>query len=449
MNVAIPPYDASPGEAGLEERFPRSYRRKALILLMLIYVFNFVDRQVVNILAESIKHDLALSDAQLGAITGIAFALLYSVLGLPIARLAEHGDRPKIIAASVGIWSAFTVLCGFAGSFGQMLAARIGVGIGEAGGVPPTHSLITEFTPREERASAIAIYQMGLPLGSLVGLALGGIIADLYGWRVAFFAAGGPGLIFALIALATLREPRRLIDRRTVKQAQPSIGRAISILLAKPTYRWLLLGTAMQSVVAYGVAGFVAPFFLRTHGLELAALAADVGLKPIGYLGLWLGITTGLAGAIGTFFGGWIADHFGRQDLRAYPTVPAIGSLISIPAYLLVFTVPSTIPALLLLAIPSAAVAAWYGPVHGSNQGLVEPRMRATISACTLVVVNLVGLGLGPPLIGMISDHAKRSFGLSDAAGLQAALVTTILITFIAVFAFWQARRTIVADTVG
>lgn len=438
-----------PTPENLDELFPHAYRRRALILLMLIYVFNFVDRQVVNILAEPIKRDLMLSDAQLGMITGLAFAIFYSLLGLPIARYAEHGDRPRIITVSVAVWSAFTILCGFAHSFTNMLLARLGVGVGEAGCVPPTHSLITEFTPREERASAIAIYSMGLPLGSLVGLALGGIIADAFGWRAAFFAAGLPGLLFALIALGVLQEPRRRLDASKVTHDAPSLRQAMKILAAKPTYRWLIVGTSLQSMVAYGLAAFMAPFFLRVHGAELASLAGAVGLKPIGYLGIWLGVTTGLAGAIGVFAGGWLADRFGRSDLRAYPTVAALGSLLSIPAYLLVFAVPSTLLALVALIVPSAGVAAWYGPVHASNQGLVQPRMRATISAVTLVVLNLVGLGFGPPLIGMLSDKAQRSFGLTDAGGLQAALLSTTLLTYAAVFAFWRARRTIVADTIS
>src|SRR6478736_4414686 len=170
--------------------FPRSYRRSALIILLMIYVFNFLDRQVVNILAESIKRDLSLSDTELGMITGLSFAIFYSLLGLPIARYAEHADRPKILAASVALWSVFTAVCGFATNFVQMFLARLGVGIGEAGGVPPAHSLIVEFTPREERASALAFYSMGMPLGTLSGLALGGIIAAMFGWRTAFFVAG-------------------------------------------------------------------------------------------------------------------------------------------------------------------------------------------------------------------------------------------------------------------
>jgi MFS family permease len=429
--------------------FPRSYRRKALILLLLIYIFNFVDRQVVNILAESIKHDLSLTDTQLGMTTGLAFAIFYSLLGLPIARYAEYGDRPRIIAVTVAIWSSFTALCGFATSFLHMFLSRVGVGIGEAGGVPPAHSLIVEFTPREERASALAFYSMGMPLGALFGLGLGGIIADMFGWRTAFFAAGLPGLIFAALALSVLREPRRRVGAATAGRDSPSLRQALVILAAKPTYRWLLVGATFQSMVSYGVGSFMPPYFFRMHAAELADLSAAVGLKPIGYLGIWLGFATGLGGAVGAFTGGRLADRFGRSDLRAYPAVAACGSLLAIPLYLIVFSTPSALIALLLLFIPSACHAAWYGPLHASNQGLVHPQMRATISAVTLVVINLIGLGLGPPLVGVLSDRIRRSFEMDDAGGLQAALLATILLATIAVFGFWRARRTIVADTVS
>jgi len=445
--------DARPARSSVDVAedglFPVSYRRRALTILLLIYVFNFVDRQVVNILAESIKRDLGLTDTELGMMTGLAFAVFYSMLGLPIARWAEHGDRPRIVALSVAVWSGFTALCGFAHSFTHMLIARLGVGIGEAGGVPPAHSLIVEFTPRAERAAAIAIYSMGMPLGALVGLALGGVIADMFGWRAAFFAAGLPGLAFAIAALRILREPRRAGGIGAAGRDVPSLRKAIAILAAKPTYRWLLVGATFQSMVAYGVGAFMAPYFLRMHMDELTALAAAAGLKPMGYLGIWLGLATGLAGAFGAFAGGKIADRLGRRDLRAYPAVAACGSLLAIPGYLLVFSMPSALVGLLILFVPSACHAAWYGPVHASSQGLVDPQMRATISATTLVVINLVGLGIGPPLVGTMSDSARRVFALETASGLQAALLCALSLTVFAVFGFWRARRTIVEDTVS
>ncbi len=215
-------------------------RRYALGLLLVIYILNFLDRQVVNILAEPIKIELGLADWQLGMLTGLAFALFYTVLGLPIARLAERADRVKIISVAVGVWSACTVACGMAGNFIQLLLARIGVGVGEAGCTPPAHSLISDYTPAEKRASAIAFYSMGIPLGSLAGMALGGIIADAYGWRIAFFVAGAPGVLLALIAWLTLPEPRRKAGKVEVAN-KPSIGDAIAELSRKPAFMWMFL----------------------------------------------------------------------------------------------------------------------------------------------------------------------------------------------------------------
>jgi MFS family permease len=416
---------------------------------MLVYVFNFVDRQIVNILAEMIKRDLRLSDGEIGLMTGTAFALFYSLLGLPIARLADRSDRPKVIAAAVALWSAFTVLCGFAGSFSTLLLARIGVGTGEAGGVPPSHSLITEFTPRQERAKAIAIYQMGLPLGTLVGFALGGLVADRFGWRAGFFIAGAPGLVFAVIALLVLREPRRRpIEARPT--ALPPLGATIRTLLGKITYRWMLVGAAAQSIVGYGIAVFVAPFFLRNHLASLTSLGTAAGLGPTGFLGLCLGLVAGLGGAIGTFLGGFAADRLAREKgVRAYAAVPAIGVLICIPAYLAAFLIPNVEIALAMLMIGSAASASWYGPVHGANQGLVSSDMRSTISAVTMMAINLFGLGLGPPLVGFLSDRFHRGAALGEGPALEAALLCSIAISLLTVFAFWRARRTIVADTIG
>jgi MFS family permease len=436
-----------PAETG-DGMFLPGYRRGALVLLMLIYVFNFVDRQVVNIVAEAIKHDLRLSDGQLGAVTGAAFALFYSLLGLPVARLADRWDRPKIIAAAVAGWSAFTILCGVATSFTQLLLARIGVGIGEAGGVPPSHSLITEFTPRERRASSISLYQAGLPLGTLFGLALGGVIADRWGWRAAFFVAGAPGLALGLLALAVLREPRRVATAKGAERILP-LGTAIRMLLAKPTYRWLLLGAVSQSLASYGIGAFAASFFLRNHQGALAGMAEAAGLRPMGYLGIWLGLVTGLGGAIGTILAGRVADRLSRRDPRAYATVSAIGALISLPGYVLAFLAPTLPLALFSLAIASAANSSWHGPVHASNQGLVPPNMRSTISAFTLVALNLIGLGLGPPLVGLLSDHFQHALGMGAGQSLRVALICSSAICAITVISFWRARRTLATETIG
>lgn len=236
------------------------YRRYALWVLLVIYTLNFLDRQVVNILAEPIKQELGLSDWQLGMMTGLAFAVFYTVLGIPIARLAERGDRPRIIAASVLAWSAFTMLCGLAQNVWQLIAARIGVGVGEAGCTPPAHSLITDYVPKEKRASAIAFYSIGTPLGTLAGMAMGGLVADAYGWRAAFMVAGAPGVIFAVIAALTLVEPRKSLAADLAARAAKPIGfsEALRVLRGKKTFWLVSLAAAIKAFISYGQAPFIA-----------------------------------------------------------------------------------------------------------------------------------------------------------------------------------------------
>lgn len=439
----------SAAEPPVTVQFTPGYRRVALLILTLVYVFNFVDRQVVNIIAEAIKRDLLLSDTQLGLITGIAFALFYSLLGLPIARFAEHGDRPKIIAVAVAVWSAFTILCGFANSFTHMLLARLGVGIGEAGGVPPSHSLITEFTPREKRASALALYSAGLPTGALVGLALGGLVADAYGWRVAFFMAGLPGLFIALLALLVLKEPRRQATSKSAALDRQPLWSVIRQFSALPTFRWTILGAALQGMVFYGYTSFLAPFYLRNHAKGLASVAAGLGLESTGFLGLALGLTLGLAGALGTFSGGWLADRLKGETLKAYPTVPAIACLLSVPIFYILLTTASLALSLTLLAIGGALTSVYLGPTHAICQGLSSPRNRATMSALTLVIINLVGLGIGPPFVGFVSDLAHNAYGFSEGAGLRAAMLVIVSASLLSALSYWLARRTVDAETIS
>jgi len=243
------------------------YRRYALWVLLIIYTLNFLDRQVVNILAEPIKRDLGLADWQLGMMTGLAFAIFYTVLGIPIARIAETKNRPFIIGASVAAWSAFTVLCGFTQNFWQLILMRIGVGVGEAGCTPPAHSLITDYVPKEKRASSIAFYSIGTPLGTLAGMAMGGLVADAYGWRVAFMVAGAPGILFALVAAFTLIEPRRQLAADIAARAaqQISFGAALAVLAAKKTFWLVALAASIKAFIGYGQAPFAASFFFRNH----------------------------------------------------------------------------------------------------------------------------------------------------------------------------------------
>ncbi|WP_425994245.1 spinster family MFS transporter [Caulobacter sp. DWR1-3-2b1] len=427
------------------------YRRYALWVLLIIYTLNFLDRQVVNILAEPIKRDLGLADWQLGMMTGLAFAIFYTVLGIPIARMAETKNRPYIIGASVAVWSAFTVLCGFTQNFWQLILMRIGVGVGEAGCTPPAHSLITDYVPKEKRASAIAFYSIGTPLGTLVGMAMGGLVADAYGWRVAFMMAGAPGILFALVAAFTLIEPRRQLaaDIAARASAQISFKAALAVLATKKTFWLVALAASIKAFIGYGYAPFIASFFFRNHGAEIAQLAAGFGLKSAGFLGLALGLIGGTAGVIGAWLGGFLADRLGAKDLRAYVMVPAIASVITIPIFITAVSLNAPMPAIGLLAINALLGTLWYGPVYATAQSIVEPHMRATASAVLLLVINLIGLGLGPVAVGLLSDVLAGPGGLGEAQGVRWALILSAGLGLVAFGLFWQASKTIREDMVA
>ncbi|MBL9009589.1 MAG: MFS transporter [Alphaproteobacteria bacterium] len=428
-----------------------AYRRYALSVLLVIYTLNFLDRQIMSVLAEPIKNDLGLTDTQLGLMTGLAFAVFYTVLGIPIARFAEHANRPLIIATATAVWSAFTVLCGYAQNFVQLVVARIGVGVGEAGCTPPAHSLIVDYTPKEKRASALAFYSLGTPLGGLLGMVLGGLVADAYGWRVAFLVAGAPGVVMALVAAFTLVEPRTKLKAalEAKRAAAPSFGDAMRELRTKRTFWLVAFAGAIKAFIGYGSAAFIVSFFLRNHSAELAEVSASFGLKPLGFVALVLGVVAGVAGAAGTWLGGFLGDRFGGRDLRFNMAMPAIATLVSIPFYVFGLLTESLVVALVVLAIPPILNTLWYGPVYATVQGLVRPETRATAAAILLFIINLIGLGLGPLGIGIISDLLASAFGLGVNDGLRWALIVFYCLGATAFILFWAARRTIREEMVS
>ncbi|MBU0824691.1 MAG: MFS transporter, partial [Alphaproteobacteria bacterium] len=286
------------GEAALAVAGAAFRRRIAMFFLTFALTLNFVDRQIVNILAEPIREELQLADWQIGLMSGLAFALLYSVAGIPLARWADRGNRPKIMAFSVLVWSGFTIACSLARSFPQLLVGRVGVGIGEAGLTPAANSLIVDYYPPERRASALSLYYLGVPLGTLAGMALGGLVADAYGWRTAFLVAGIPGVVLAPFLLLVLREPRKA-HAALLRTAPPGALAAVKTLWAVRTYWLIVIATALQAAVGYGFGPFIASFFIRNHGPEIVAMATQAGMGVSGFLGLTLGLSTGLAGAAG------------------------------------------------------------------------------------------------------------------------------------------------------
>jgi MFS family permease len=425
------------------------YRRYAMVMLLIIYILNFLDRSVINILAEPIKMELGLMDWQLGLLTGLAFAIFYTVLGLPIAQLAERHNRPAIIAVSLTVWSMMTAACGLAQNFFQLILARIGVGVGEAGCTPAAHSLISDYVPREQRASALAFYSMGTPLGSLLGLAVGGLVADAYGWRMAFIVCGLPGVLFAIIAAFTLIEPR---IKKAVSAVQAAAApkvtyrQALKTLANKKTFGLVAGGAAVKAFIGYGHAPFTASFFYRNHTEEIASLAAMFGLKSGGFLGLSLGLVGGIGGVIGTYIGGQLADHYAKKDLRGWMVIPAVAALINIPLYLLAINMHSAVLALSIFVITSALGSLWYGPIYATAQSIAPVNTRATASAVMLFVINLIGLGLGPLVVGLMSDGFAVGFNLGTAEGVRWALMISMGFNIIAAACFWAARKTIAGD---
>lgn len=393
---------------------PASYRRYALGLLVAIYTVNFLDRQIVTILIPDIKRDLNLSDTEVGAMAGLWFAILYTTLGIPIARLADRGDRPLIMTVSLAVWSGFTLLAGIAQNFLTLAISRAGVGVGEAGCTPTAHSLLSEYFPKESRARALAIYSMGISIGSLLGMALGGIIAANWGWRTAFFVAGAPGLILAAMSAITLIEPRRVSKeaaaqaRAAAKANQIPLGTVLRVLFTKPTFWCFAFGGAFAASVSYSHSFFLAGYFTYTQGQGLADAAAFYGIggnnPGTAYLGLGLGFSAGIGGVIGSWIGGWWCDKFGAKDLRQFATLPLLFPFIGLPVFWYVAQMQDMVLAMVLMIIPNIGVAIWYGPVYGGVPGLVPPAMRATAAAILLFVINMIGLGGGPMLFGIASD---------------------------------------------
>ncbi|WP_317928479.1 MFS transporter [Halioxenophilus sp. WMMB6] len=376
------------------------YRTYVLCMLTLVYAFNFIDRQLISILQESIKHDLSLSDTQLGLLTGFAFALFYVTAGIPIARWSDRSNRRNIIALAVGIWSFMTALSGFCFNYLQLLMARIGVGVGEAGGSPPAHSMISDIYPSDKRGTAMSIYSVGINIGVMLGFFLGGVLNQYIGWRWSFVLIGVPGVIMAIWLRTMVAEPiRGWSEQGTVNLEHVTFVDVVKKLAVNPTLRHLFLGSALFAMVGYSTFNWIAPFFIRSHEMGTASL------------GLWLALAIGLFGGIGTFFAGYLGDRLGKRNKSWYLWIPAISGLILIPLYLVIFLTSNLYLALVINFFPSMLLATYIGTSLAVLHGNVDPRMRATASALFYLVINIIGLGLGPTIIGVISDALTPAFG--------------------------------------
>ncbi|MFW6092548.1 MAG: spinster family MFS transporter [Pseudomonadota bacterium] len=412
--------------------FSEATRRYALSVLVVVYTFNFIDRQILSILLEPIRVDLGLSDTQLGLLTGFAFAAFYATLGIPIARYADRSNRRNLIALALTIWSGMTAVSGLAQNFWHLLLARIGVGVGEAGCSPPAHSMIADYYPAERRSTALGIYSLGIPVGILFGFIAGGWINEFFGWRMAFLVVGLPGLLLALVVRLTLREPDRgMSEGRVVSSDQPGMMETFSYLWQKRSFRHLALGGALTAFVGYGVVTWIPAFLIRSHGMQT------------GEVGTWLGIILGIPGGIGIALGGYLADRFGAKDTRWFLWVVSVALLAGMPFAIGVYLAPGPYWALLLLVLPVALGNFYQASTFAQTQGLVTLRMRSVAAAVLLFILNIIGLGLGPQVTGVLSDALRPQFGDES---LRWSLLICSLINAWAAFHYYLAGKYLKAD---
>lgn len=418
------------------------YRYYVVWFLFVVYVFNFVDRQILTTLIEPIKHEFGLHDWQLGALSGTAFALFYTTFGIPIARWADKSNRVSIIALSLLLWSGATAVTALVRNFWQLFAARVVVGIGESGCSPPALSLISDYFEPKRRSKALSIYAMGVYGGTFIGLMMGGIVAQIYGWRAAFLIVGLPGIALAAILKLTIREPPRGFSEcgaHTVKDAPPMMV-VVKTLLAKSSFRHLSLASGLHAFVSYGVSAFYNSYLIRSHGFSVAEA------------GVWLAFIVGIGGLLGTYVGGTYADKLTQRhgDSRYMLKVPAISNLISLPfaAAAFMLSYPPVVLACLFLYICFGTM--YLAPSISATYRLVAPRERALATALLFLVLNFIGIGIGPILTGFISHTIGNNLAdagvpaaQASADGLRYAL-SIIVFTFAwSTFHYYRAMRTL------
>lgn len=386
---------------------------RALALLVVVNIFSQVDRQLMNILVEPIKGEFGLSDTQLGLLAGFAFALFYTIAGIPIARVADRWSRRNLIAICLAFWSLFTALCGGARSYTTLALARFGVGIGEAGCAPAAQSMIADSFPPRLRGRALSTYQLGVPLGFLVGPTIGGFLAEAYGWRVAFYAIGIPGIALAVFVWRRLGEPvRGRFDLGAHVDDTPPLGEVARYLWRRRAMRHTVVAASLQTATLGAWAVFTPAFLMRFHDLS------------VGEVGWRYALVAGLGGSLGTLGGGWIGDRFGARDARWYIWAPMIGALIAIPASLVAFTVPDLNWAVAALIFVQIGGMTYAGVVHAVTQSLATPRIRALTAAIALFAMNLIGFGGGPYLAGVLSDR----IGGSNSLGQSLIVMNIVLV---------------------
>lgn len=412
-----------------------------LLLLTVIMVFNYVDRLALGLLLQEIKIELVLTDTQLGFLTGIAFALFYAVMGIPIARWADRGNRVTIITITTGLWSIAVSLCGAATSFVQLLLFRVAVAVGEAGCHPPALSLIADYFSRAERPRAVARYMLGWSLAVLFGFFAAGWLNELYGWRATFVILGAPGVVLAVVAALTIDDPRRLgrdraelqrgiVVESDVPEPAPSVGEVLGTLWRDKTFRHLLICFSLSYFFANGIMQWQPAFFMRTHGLDT------------GELGTWFAIVYGFGGMLGTYLGGELAWRYAANNERLQFAGTAVLYIFLAPLAAAVYIVPDYRISMAILAIYAIGASSTTGPLFAATQTLVPPRMRAMSIAIVLFFSNLIGMGLGPLAAGALSDGLNTLLGEDS---LRYALLALCPGYFWCAWHLWRASRTVTA----
>ncbi len=416
--------------------YSTSYSYYVLGVFLLASIVSVVDRSVLNVLLQPIKETFRVSDSALGLLSGLAFAIFFAALGIPIAAWADRSNRKNILALAIALWSIMTAFCGLATSFGLLMVARIGTAVGEAGGGPPTQSLISDYFTQDKRATAMSIYAMGATLGGMTGNLIGGWGADLFGWRETFIIAGLPGLLVALLVFMTVKEPSRGISDQAPPKAgttsAPSFSTVLAYLWQRRSFRHMSLGVALQSFAIFGGAGFGPTYLNRTFGM------------PLSEAGSWLAGFTVFAAA-GTLLGGIVADRLSTasNDRRWYMWVPAWGALIIVPAQLTVFLAPTFAyipPAWIIMVILGSS---FLGPSYAMTQALVTLRMRAVAAAILIFLTTVIGQGFGPTAVGFLSDGLHGVAGISS---LRYAIAIVGLFNIWAVIHYFSAARTLRED---
>lgn len=401
-------------------------RRRVLLLLLFAYIFNFIDRNIVGVLAVPIREEFNLSDTALSQL-GIAFGVFYAVIAIPIAWAADRKSRVNIISAAVALWSLFTAACGMVQSYAQLVVARMGVAVGEAGGIAPSYSLISDYFPRGERSRALAFYSLGIPIGSALGVFFGGWLAATLDWRSAFLIVGVAGIPAALLIKLLIPEPERGRFDSAAPASVPPVGDVARALFGTPSFWLLSFGAASGSILGYGLIFWLPSFFNRSFGL------------PLEQVGWFYGSIVLVGGAAGTWLGGWLGDRLGPTRPGGYALIPAVCFLVAAPTFALGLFAPNLWLAWLLFAIGQMLALAWLGPVITAVQHIVLPSMRATASASFLFVNNLIGIAFGIYFLGWLSDAMKAAHG---ADSLKYAILYGLAFYLLAaVFYLFAARR--------